>query len=98
MIHIKTDQFDWGWGILASISKQKINAKNKGQFEQKKNGLNDILSTTESSYILDVYLYCKDKLTSEAFLQPGNAKTKDGRLGIVPVLLHHTTVRAISTI
>lgn len=45
-----------------------------------------------------MYLYCKDKLTSEAFLQPGNPKTKDGRLGIVPVLLHHSTVDAISTI
>lgn len=60
--------------------------------------MSDILSTTESNYILDVYLYCKDKLTSEALLQPGNIKTKDGRLGIIPVLLHHTTLQAISTI
>lgn len=58
----------------------------------------DVVSTTESSYILDVYLYCKDKLSSEAFLQPGDPKMKNGRLGIVPVLLHHTTLQAISTI
>lgn len=56
------------------------------------------MSTTEPSYILDVYLYCKDKLTNEALLQPGNPEKKDGRMGIVPVLLHPTTVHAISTI
>lgn len=47
---------------------------------------------------MDVYLYCKDKLTSESFLQPGNPSKGDGRLGIVPVVLHDTAVQAISTI
>ena len=98
MIKIKTDQFDWGWGILVSFSKQKITAKNKSQFEMKKSQLSDITSQSESSYILDVYLYCKDKLTADSFLQPGDPAKKDGRIGIVPVLLHHTTVQAISTI
>lgn len=45
-----------------------------------------------------MYLYSKDKLTSDAFLQPGNASKQDGRLGIVPVALHPTTIAAISTI
>jgi len=56
------------------------------------------VSQTESNYILDVYLYSKDKLTQDAFLQPGNLKVGDGRLGLVPVLLHPTTVHDISTI
>lgn len=43
-------------------------------------------------------MYCKDKLTSDAFLQPGNPQKGDGRLGIVPVVLHETAVQAISTI
>ena len=64
----------------------------------KKSQLSDIASQMESSYILDVYLYCKDKLTSDSFLQPGDPLKKDGRMGIVPVLLHHSTVDAISTI
>jgi len=34
----------------------------------KKSQLSDIMAQAESSYILDVYLYCKDKLTSESFL------------------------------
>jgi len=85
--------------VLASFSKQRITAKNKHQLESlKKSQMADIVSQTESSYILDVYLYCKDKLTSDAFLQPGNPSKKDGRMGIVPVLLHPTTVQAISTI
>lgn len=60
--------------------------------------MNDILSKSEVNYVLDVYLYCKDKLTSDVFLQPGDPKKANGRLGIVPVLLHHSTVVAISTI
>ena len=47
---------------------------------------------------MDIYLYSKDKLTSDAFLQPGDPQKGDGRLGIIPVVLHHTTVSAISTI
>lgn len=29
IIHVKTEKDDWGWGILANFSKQKITAKNK---------------------------------------------------------------------
>jgi len=68
LIKIQTDQHEWGWGVLASFSKQKITAKNRNQFEMKKSQLSDIMAQAESSYILDVYLYCKDKLTSESFL------------------------------
>lgn len=60
--------------------------------------LSDIKTTTEASFILDVYLYSQDKLTTDSFLQPGNPAKQDGRLGIIPVVLHHTTVKAISTI
>lgn len=49
-------------------------------------------------YVLDVFLYVKNRLTSDNVLQPGNPKEKDGRLGIVPVVLHHSNVNAISTI
>ena len=98
LIKIKSDQHDWGWGILASFSKQRITSKNKSSFDFKNKGISDIVSQTESNYILDVYLYCKDKLTTDNFLQPGTPLKKDGRLGIVPVLLHYTTVQAISTI
>ena len=47
LIKIKTDEFTWGWGILASVSKQKITTKNKGQFEIKKDNLKDIVSQSE---------------------------------------------------
>lgn len=101
LVYIKTGKDDWGWGILVSFSKQKITAKNKALFKQKLKGggdLSEVKSHTEASFILDVYLYVKEKLTSEALLQPGNPLKGDGRLGIIPVVLHHTTVSAISTI
>lgn len=98
LIHVKTDKEDWGWGILVSFSKQRITAKNKSQFKSKQSQLSEIKESTEATYILDVYLYSKDKLTSDAFLQAGNPLKQDGRLGIVPVALHPTTISAISTI
>lgn len=45
-----------------------------------------------------MYLYCKDKLTMDSFLQPGNVKERGGKMGIVPVVLHHSTVCEIATI
>jgi hypothetical protein len=35
LIHIKTDQYDWGWGVLVSFSKQRITAKNRNSFSSK---------------------------------------------------------------
>lgn len=35
LVHIKTDQYDWGWGVLVNFSKQRITAKNKSQFAAK---------------------------------------------------------------
>jgi ATP-dependent RNA helicase DOB1 len=29
MIRVKTEQDDWGWGILSSFSRQRVSAKNK---------------------------------------------------------------------
>lgn len=100
LIHVKTDKDDWGWGILVSFSKQRINTKNKDLFKKasKYMKIDDITSKTESTYVLDVYLYSKDRLTSDVFLQPGNPMKSDGRLGIVPVVMHTSTIRAVSTI
>ena len=44
LIKIKSDQHDWGWGILASFSKQKITSKNKSTFDFKNKGISDIVS------------------------------------------------------
>ena len=98
LIHVKTNKDDWGWGVLVSFSKQRITAKNKDIFKSKQNNLDEIIDPTQPNYILDVYLYSKNKLTSDAYLQPGDPKQGDGRLGIVPVILHHSTIKAISTI
>ena len=57
-----------------------------------------MLGQTDNHYILDCYLYVKNKLTSDNVLQPGDPQAKDGRLGIVPVILHHSNVSAVSTI
>ena len=100
VIRIKTEVDDWGWGILAGFTKQRLRAKNKETLLKSKHGdhLADIVSRTEQTYILDVYLYSKDKLTTEGTLQPGNPKLGDGRLGLVPIALSPSTVSAISTI
>ena len=45
-----------------------------------------------------MYLYVKDRLTSDNMCQPGNPKNKDGKLGIVPVVLHPSTIHSISSI
>jgi hypothetical protein len=37
-------------------------------------------------------------LTTDTLLQPGDIKKGDGRLGLIPVILHESTVSAISTI
>lgn len=39
-----------------------------------------------------------DRLTGDNMCQPGNIETKDGRLGIMPVVLHASTITAISSI
>lgn len=57
--------------------------------EQKNKEYLDVLSKSEVHYIIDVLLYVKNKLTSDNVLQPGDFSKKDGRLGVVPVLLHH---------
>ena len=98
VIRVKTKQQEWGWGVLAGYAKQKLTAKSKEGLVTKGDSLVDIVSGSESQYILDVYLYSKDKLTSEGLLQPGNVKKQDGRLGAVPVILSDSTIHKISTI
>lgn len=68
LLHIKTEKDDWGWGVLVSFSKQKINAKNTNMFKKKTPKLGEVKEKTESTYVLDVYLYSKDRLTTDAFL------------------------------
>jgi rRNA-processing arch domain len=46
LLHIKAGKEDWGWGILAGISKQRISAKQKDLFKDKKM-LADLSSGTE---------------------------------------------------
>ena len=43
-------------------------------------------------------MYVKDRLTSDNLCQPGNPKLKDGRLGIMPIVLHPSTIHSISSI
>ena len=65
---------------------------------RKNKALQQIIEQNESHYVLDVYLYVKDRLTGDNMCQPGNIEAKDGRLGIVPVVLHPSTIHSISTI
>jgi hypothetical protein len=60
--------------------------------------LQQVIENQEIHYIVDVYLYVSDRLTSENIVQPGDFKKKEGRLGIVPVVLHPTTIEAISSV
>jgi len=87
---------DWGWGILVNFSKQRINAKNINQVGRQNKELASIIEQNESHYVLDIYLYVKDRLTSDNTVQPGDPELKNGRLGIVPVILHSSTIQSIS--
>jgi hypothetical protein len=89
---------EWGWGILVNFTKQRINAKNIQQVGKQSRELASIIEQNESHYVLDVYLYVKDRLTSENTIQPGDTVTKNGRLGIVPVILHSSTIHSVSSI
>ncbi len=57
-----------------------------------------VIEENDVHYVLDVYLYVKDRLTGDNMCQPGDPVARDGRLGIVPVVLHASTVHSISTI
>ena len=89
---------DWGWGILVNFTKQRINAKNIQQVGRQNKALASIIEQSDSHYVLDVFLYVKDRLTSENTVQPGDPVAKNGRLGIVPVILDSSTVHSVSSI
>ena len=89
---------EYGWGVLVNFNKQRINPKKFLAAQNKNKEYLDILQQTESHYILDVLLYVKNKLTTDNLLQPGDFQAKDGRLGIVPVVLHPSNIEGISTI
>lgn len=82
------DTQSWGWGVVVSFSKQRINPKKFIMGDSKNKDYLDVIAKTEVHYILDVLLYVKNKLTSDNVLQPGDFQKKDGRLGVIPVLLH----------
>lgn len=92
-----TKEQDWGWGILVNFTKQKINPKNIKNLGKNRE-LQQIMDSNESHYVLDVYLYVSDRLTNDNMVQPGNPHAKDGRLGIVPVVLHPSTLHSVSSI
>lgn len=92
------EQQDWGWGILVNFTKQRLNPKNLQQVGRKNKELQRVIEESDVHYVLDVYLYVKDRLTGDNMCQPGDPNSKDGRLGIVPVVLHASTVHSISTI
>ena len=92
------EQQDWGWGILVNFTKQKLNPKNLQQVGRKNKELQRVIEENDVHYVLDVYLYVKDRLTGDNMCQPGDPVARDGRLGIVPVVLHASTVHSISTI
>jgi ATP-dependent RNA helicase DOB1 len=56
---------DWGWGILVNFTKQRINAKNIQQVGRQNKALASIIEQSDSHYVLDIFLYVKDRLTSE---------------------------------
>lgn len=89
---------DWGWGILASYSKQKLNPKHNQAVGRKNKSLIGFIEENDVHYILDVYLYVKNKLTTDNECQPGDPEKKNGRLGIVPVVLHASTVQEVSSV
>ena len=97
-IKIHQDDNTWGWGVIVSFQKQRINPKKFVMGDAKNKDYLDVISKTEVHYILDVLLYVKNKLTSDNVLQPGDFQKKDGRLGVIPVLLHPQSIGCISTI
>ena len=92
------EALNWGWGVVVSFQKQRINPKKFIMGDSKNKDYLDVIAKTEVHYILDVLLYVKNKLTSENVLQPGDFSKKDGRLGVIPVLLHPDSISVISTI
>lgn len=91
---------DWGWGIFVSFSQQRLNPKNAAAMSvgRKNKELQAIFENNEVHYVLDVYMYVKDRLTGDNMTQPGDPSKRDGHLGIVPVVLHPDTLHSISTI
>ena len=68
MIKIAWQDVGWGWGIIVSFSKQRINPKKFLGTNNKNKEYLDILSQTENHYILDVLVYVKNRLTPDNLL------------------------------
>lgn len=94
MFRIKSEGQDFGWGIFVNFTKQRINPKMIQLGKEKKNkDLIDMLEKNESFFIMDMYLFVKNKLTIDNVLQPGDIRDRsDGKLGIVPVVLHPSNI------
>lgn len=89
---------EWGWGVLVNFTQQRLQPKNLAQISKRNRELQQIIEQNEQHYVLDLYLYIKDRLTSDNMCQPGTPSLKDGRLGIMPVVLHPSTIHSISSI
>ena len=50
---------------MVNFTKQRINAKNIQQVGRQNKALSNILEQSDSHYVLDIFLYVKDRLTSE---------------------------------
>jgi hypothetical protein len=59
---------NWGWGIVVNFMKQKINPKKFVMGDQKNKDYLDVITKSETHFILDVLLYVKNKLTSDSVL------------------------------
>lgn len=84
--------------MLVNFQKQKVNPKKFVMGDTRNKSYIEVLAKTESHYVLDVLLYVKNKLTSDNVLQPGSLALRDGRLGVVPVILHPGQIGGVSTI
>lgn len=84
---------NWGWGILVNWKKAKINPKER-EVQKNKGAVGlDFITKTEQVFILDLYLYVSNRLRTDNLLQPGDVEAKDGRIGIVPVVMHPMNIR-----
>mmetsp|Transcript_39479 Transcript_39479/g.29156 ORF Transcript_39479/g.29156 Transcript_39479/m.29156 type:complete len:131 (-) Transcript_39479:898-1290(-) len=100
LVRVKHEEQDFGWGLVVNYQRQKINAKMfQLAKEAKHRPFIDMLKENDTHFIVDVFLFVKNKLSSENVLVPCDlANRHEGKFGIVPVVLHHTNFYAISTI
>jgi hypothetical protein len=58
----------WGWGVVVNFQKLRINPKKFVMGDSKNKDYLDVISKSETHYIVDVLLYVKNRLTSDYIL------------------------------